>query len=610
MSNPLIPDTKLATFITKGTGAKTTWDINFASGYLDKTHVKAFITHLDGRIETISPVQFIAPQTVQIIPAVPLNAGLTIYRDTPKAAALVDYTGGSIINETNLDTTARQGVFVAAEVMDRLAGVNEMSEKASADAAGAVVAAAAAGALASTASSNATLTLSRANTAITTANAADTKATSALNTSNSFNMRLTKVESDSTVALQTAQGVDAKATTALNNSGVALTVANQAAVQANSAQMTAQAVDAKASAALSNSQTANQNASVALAAAQNVDAKADLAIQTANTANTQVQGAVNASAAANTKADAAVAAVANKQDKLNFTPVQQGGGTGQNNNNKIYLGWSGTGLRLQVDGTDFGPMVYEGRANTWTLQQTHKMAVRIDGDTERVLNVDTAGSVAYSRWGANADWSFAVMNRAASAWTFRVYHTGEVRNTGTITAESGNVVAAGGTVRSGAGIVESAGSNSPLYRFVQVAGASRDIRFAGGTGGADLYFTSTGGAQVATLANDGTWFATNFTIGSDRRLKDSWRPFGTDVLSRLSNLKRGTYRLKSNDKRYTGLCANALQKQFPDAVRTDPQGYLGIDQGFAAAMVAELGSIVQRLSQRVADLEAKLEGKA
>lgn len=36
-----------------------------------------------------------------------------------------------------------------------------------------------------------------------------------------------------------------------------------------------------------------------------------------------------------------------------FSPVQQGGGTGQSTN-KIYLGWSGSNLKAQVDSTDLG----------------------------------------------------------------------------------------------------------------------------------------------------------------------------------------------------------------------------------------------------------------
>jgi microcystin-dependent protein len=45
--------------------------------------------------------------------------------------------------------------------------------------------------------------------------------------------------------------------------------------------------------------------------------------------------------------------LAGKQNNLGFTPVQQGGGVGQAGN-KIYIGWSGSQLQLQVDNTNFG----------------------------------------------------------------------------------------------------------------------------------------------------------------------------------------------------------------------------------------------------------------
>ena len=43
---------------------------------------------------------------------------------------------------------------------------------------------------------------------------------------------------------------------------------------------------------------------------------------------------------------------------LGYTPVQQGGGTGQLGN-KIYIGWSNSNLLLQIDATNF--------ANTWPI---------------------------------------------------------------------------------------------------------------------------------------------------------------------------------------------------------------------------------------------------
>ncbi|MFC0709009.1 hypothetical protein [Azorhizophilus paspali] len=46
-------------------------------------------------------------------------------------------------------------------------------------------------------------------------------------------------------------------------------------------------------------------------------------------------------------------ALAGYQAALGFVPVQQGGGIGQANN-KLYIGWDGGGLRLQVDGSPQG----------------------------------------------------------------------------------------------------------------------------------------------------------------------------------------------------------------------------------------------------------------
>ena len=47
--------------------------------------------------------------------------------------------------------------------------------------------------------------------------------------------------------------------------------------------------------------------------------------------------------------------------RLGYTPVQQGGGAGQGTN-KLYMGWSGSALLLQVDSTDF--------SSTWPISVT------------------------------------------------------------------------------------------------------------------------------------------------------------------------------------------------------------------------------------------------
>lgn len=46
-----------------------------------------------------------------------------------------------------------------------------------------------------------------------------------------------------------------------------------------------------------------------------------------------------------------------------YTPVQQGGGAGQSTN-KIYIGWSGTSLKAQVDGSDMGKIWCDNTATS------------------------------------------------------------------------------------------------------------------------------------------------------------------------------------------------------------------------------------------------------
>jgi hypothetical protein len=67
-------------------------------------------------------------------------------------------------------------------------------------------------------------------------------------------------------------------------------------------------------------------------------------------------------------ADTLVGSLSSAQitDALGYTPVQQGGGTGQDNN-KIYIGWLGSSLGLQVDTTNFfssWPISITGTATT------------------------------------------------------------------------------------------------------------------------------------------------------------------------------------------------------------------------------------------------------
>lgn len=118
-----------------GTGAQTSFDFNFAGGYIYATNVKAYLYDLaSGLTSEVTPVVLTGPNTIFVSPApaavnVDRTAGqvLVVYRDTQKTVPLVDYTTGAVMNEENLDMSNRQAVFVAAEMVDRFDSINASS---------------------------------------------------------------------------------------------------------------------------------------------------------------------------------------------------------------------------------------------------------------------------------------------------------------------------------------------------------------------------------------------------------------------------------------------------------------------------------------------------
>ena len=83
--------------------------------------------------------------------------------------------------------------------------------------------------------------------------------------------------------------------------------------------------------------------------------------------------------------------------RLGYTPVQQGGGTGQGSS-KVYIGWLGSALGLQVDATDFSstwPINVTGTAATATTATTATTANALNTSNNYQVNslgVGTAGS--------------------------------------------------------------------------------------------------------------------------------------------------------------------------------------------------------------------------
>ncbi len=107
----------------QGDGVTTERDIQFAGGYIDSDHVKAYAVNQDTDAERVITLTFVTTYRVDT-GAVAANERLVIYRDTPSDTPLVNFSDGSVLKEDNLDKATTQAVFVGAETRDWLALVD------------------------------------------------------------------------------------------------------------------------------------------------------------------------------------------------------------------------------------------------------------------------------------------------------------------------------------------------------------------------------------------------------------------------------------------------------------------------------------------------------
>lgn len=108
-----------ATNIFPGDGSTRQFEITFVGGYLNKSHVKAYVeddTKLRRPID-MGTVTWLGPYTIQLPSATAVGSNTVIVRETP-LISLVDFQGSSRITEANLDTAHRQGLLIAAESRD------------------------------------------------------------------------------------------------------------------------------------------------------------------------------------------------------------------------------------------------------------------------------------------------------------------------------------------------------------------------------------------------------------------------------------------------------------------------------------------------------------
>jgi hypothetical protein len=107
--------------------------------------------------------------------------------------------------------------------------------------------------------------------------------------------------------------------------------------------------------------------------------------------------------------------------RLGYTPVQQGGGTGQGTN-KIYVGWLGSTLGLQVDSTNFGA--------SWPISITGSAATATDSTKLPLAGGTMTGTITSSVGGSSISLTNGTANRITwntggiAAPTFTSYSAG------------------------------------------------------------------------------------------------------------------------------------------------------------------------------------------
>lgn len=243
------------------------------------------------------------------------------------------------------------------------------------------------------------------------------------------------------------------------------------------------------------------------------------------------------------------AALNGKQASLGFTPVQQGGATGQGTN-KVFIGWAtdSSGLLCQVGGTNFGkkwPIDVEGTATT-VVNPYASSAVQQGGDIGNAyVHWDTTAAAAVQLDAHNPQAAYMVWR--ATRWG--------ARHVAAMHVYEGNMT-----------VTMSVGK---LNNFIWDGAGN---------------FNADG----------------NVTAYSDIRLKTDLTKI-TDALSKVSRLNGYTYTRKDTGQRQTGVVAQELQEVLPEAV-IDNGEHLSVAYGNIVGLLIEA---IKELKSEVDQLKGK-----
>jgi hypothetical protein len=220
-----------------------------------------------------------------------------------------------------------------------------------------------------------------------------------------------------------------------------------------------------------------------------------------------------------------------KQAALGFAPVQQGGGVGQGAS-KVYLGWSGAGLKATVDATDLGYLVFSPSFTSYDFG----------------LNV--------------------------TAPLFSGSHSGNGSGLTNFTAAQING-ALGYTAQAALGFTPYNSANPAGY--ISSITSGNVTTALGFTPQPALGFTA---ANAAGQAFTGNISAPVFTATSDERKKTNWRPLTDAQLDTLANMQlAGLFEWRDGSGASLGGSAQEIARIVPEAVHEDEEGNLTVNYG-------------------------------
>ena len=335
--------------------------------------------------------------------------------------------------------------------------------------------------------------------------------------------------------------------------------------------------------------------------------------------------------------------------RLGFTPVQQGTGTGQSNTNVIKIGWSNSvngaaSLRLMVDGVDYGntwPIAITGSGGGGGSADTANNATYAYGKQESQLSVATANNVtyAYGRQQSQLSVNNAVYFNGTSTTEYArrdgSTFTGTITSTVGGTAINLNNGTSNRIVWNQNGVAApsfasySNGTKLVLYdnnNGTNLAGYAIGIETSNmwfGTDATSSGFKWYGGTTNYMTANTTALYHTNDIIAtgdmlaggnvtgySDIKIKENIELI-SDALNKVSQIRGVTFNRidLDNDKRYTGVIAQEVEKVLPEAVQDNSDGLKSVAYGNMVGLlieaIKELKLIVEDQQKQIDELKSK-----